>query len=125
MDEFWEAERMRNNILAEMARHRFGYLYAMQSDEGGPIKIGSTYGTPQERLTVIRRQCGLPLRIVWVLGILGDLRRVEKTMHRFFASERITGEWFHPSPRLIQCLERLECDAKEEFNAWATNYCDH
>lgn len=91
-----------------------GYVYALQSPDGGPVKIGSTFCSPRERLQAISREVGRPLRAISVIGIRGDVRGVEKTLHRFFASDRLHGEWFAPSERLLATLKWLLIDTRDQ-----------
>lgn len=75
---------------------RPGYVYFIQAEQGGPIKIGRAWD-PEKRIREV--QCGNPYRLV--------LRHAEKTddpsdlenrLHRWFAEYRMEGEWFQAHP---------------------------
>lgn len=75
-------------------------VYFIQSEHGGPIKIGtSRLGGVRSRLKSL--QGGNPERLVILRLVLGG-PRLEKRLHRQFASDRVRPgcEWFNPSPFL-------------------------
>src|SRR5690606_2168337 len=71
-------------------------------DEGGPIKIGKTRGPVESRLASL--QTGNPRR----LTLLATTRAYsERELHSRFWEERIAGEWFKPSRRLLAFVNGL------------------
>lgn len=72
--------------------------YFMQSDGGGPIKIGSS-ANPTERLRSI--QTGHHSEIKLIAHIDQD---IEKRLHREFKDLRLRGEWFRPEKRLVDWI---------------------
>lgn len=81
-------------------RRQPGWIYAIQAETGGPVKIGFAQNPP-ERLRGFQAGCPIPLRIVgqWRCR---DQYGMETRLHRRFASARLHGEWFsdeHPELR--------------------------
>lgn len=77
----------------------WGYVYFIQA-ENGLIKVG--YSTnPGKRLTYFRRVSPVSLELLgYFLGTQTD----EYYLHQRFAMQRDHGEWFRPSPELLQAL---------------------
>ena len=75
-------------------------IYFMQSDNG-QIKIGYTDGTPEERLKSLQTGCPFLIRILGTIE--GDLG-TEKSLHDKFAEDRLAGEWFKPSLKLMRFI---------------------
>lgn len=73
------------------------YVYFVQPESGGPIKIGLAKN-PQQRLTDL--QISHYERLILLCVIEGD-RATEQAYHRKFAYCRRLGEWFDPSPDLL------------------------
>lgn len=84
-----------------MTTHR-GWLYFLQSGPGGPIKIGFTSRHVSARLAVL--QVGNPHPLELLRSVPGN-REDERKLHARFASARVTGEWFQPSPELLAFIE--------------------
>lgn len=66
------------------------HIYFVESGEGGPIKIGVAIDVTA-RLKDLQVANPIPLRLL--VSIRGDYDD-ERSLHRRFASERISGEWF-------------------------------
>jgi hypothetical protein len=64
-----------------------------------PIKIGVT-GVD------FRTQIASPYRLVPIAIVEGDAS-IEKVLHVEFASDRLMGEWFKRSPRLMGAIDLL------------------
>lgn len=75
-----------------------GYIYFVQGEDGGPIKIGWAVD-PMRRLQSIQTNSPVPLRNVAL--IKGTTRTRERKIHEQFAECRIRGEWFEPTFELI------------------------
>lgn len=76
------------------------FVYFIQ-DESGPIKIGVSFGDPWSRYRSI--QTGNP-RDVHPLGMVEFDQHaldLEGDLHARFASSRVRGEWFDPTPELL------------------------
>lgn len=78
-----------------------GYVYFIQAETGGPIKIGYA-SNPQKRLGYL--QNGNPARLA-IIGLVLAQPSVERFYHERFAAGRIRGEWFDPdTPGLAALL---------------------
>lgn len=76
---------------------RISMVYFVQSVTGGPIKIGKTTNIAN-RLSSMQTANGAKLRLLgWIPGSYGE----ERDMHARFQRERMIGEWFAPSKRLL------------------------
>lgn len=74
------------------------FLYAIQRGEGGPIKLGVAKDPDSRKKTL---QTGSPEKLIGLAAwkaLPGD----ERELHKRFAEHRISGEWFHPAPELIE-----------------------
>jgi hypothetical protein len=68
-----------------------GWVYFVQAEHGGPIKIGYTEGAPQKRVASL--QTASPARLRLVTYTVGD-REKEREIHNRFSRARLNGEWF-------------------------------
>lgn len=82
---------------------RVRHVYYMQAVNGGPIKIGVAYD-PEERLKQIAHHAAQPIRLL--AYHVGDFQD-EAALHKRFSEERLHGEWFADSPRLLAHLDRV------------------
>ena len=76
--------------------------YFVQAEGGGPIKIGRTNAGITTRLRDLQAGSPVPLVVVGELPI-----DVEAMLHFEFESDRLHGEWFRPSPVLLNFIHRL------------------
>lgn len=76
------------------------YVYFVHATESGRIKIG-TADDPVRRLATL--QTGSPEQLD-LIGTLPGGRALEARLHRDFARERLRGEWFECSDRLVLFL---------------------
>lgn len=76
-------------------------VYFLQAFDGGPIKIGVAY-SPRARLSQIQSMSPVPLKVLGVVRNVG--RKGEADLHQRFAQARSHGEWFHPTPDLIDYI---------------------
>jgi hypothetical protein len=73
--------------------------YFIRQGKRGPIKIGTAFD-PTDRLRNL--QVSNPTRLYLLgLSMLGEYHH-----HELFKQERISGEWFKPSRRLIRYIQR-------------------
>lgn len=84
------------SLLALNYQSAADWTYFIQAVGGGPIKIGFTSRTPNERLAALQTGSPVELRIV---GLLHGNR--EREMHERFKDDRLHGEWFNPSRHLV------------------------
>jgi len=82
------------------------WLYFIQANEGGPIKIGASRD-PHARLEAIQANC--PFRLKILTMVFCDTPygawHLERKLHETFASGRLHGEWFRPCVRLVRYVE--------------------
>jgi hypothetical protein len=77
-------------------------VYFLQSADG-PVKIGRSK-TPQGRARAL--QTGNPHQLT-MLGSVVAFLGFETALHRAHAADRIQGEWFRPSPAVLETIDRL------------------
>ena len=77
------------------------WTYFIQSEDGGPIKIGFTTKEPEHRLCQLQTGSPTKLRIVGLLPV-----DREKDLHKKFANHHSHGEWFNPVRQIIEFIER-------------------
>lgn len=77
------------------------WTYFVQSEDGGPIKIGFTSKAPEERLCQLQTGSPTKLRIV---GLIPQDR--EKELHVKFAKHHSHGEWFRPVKQILEFIEK-------------------
>ena len=76
------------------------FVYFAQSGKAGPIKIGFSEH-PVRRLTEL--QSANP-RSLTLLGVVHGGEPLEQTLHSLLNSERMSGEWFHPTLITIKVI---------------------
>jgi hypothetical protein len=80
------------------------WIYFMQGDDGGPIKIGRTRNL-RYRLSEL---CGgYPFGELGYAGILRGPAGLERELHSRFANLRIRFEWFRPETPLVDFVLSL------------------
>ena len=79
------------------------FIYFIQGETTGLIKIGKTNGGVEERMTNL--QTGSPdfLRII---GVTFEPYSNEYGLHCLFSQYRKHGEWFMPSEEIIEYIEK-------------------
>lgn len=80
-----------------VGRRRF--VYFVQGAITGMVKIGIAR-SPKRRLLAIRTDCSEPVELVGLIDA-PDAAQMEAALHRQFAADRSHGEWFRPSPALL------------------------
>lgn len=96
-----EAEKKRVQEMAYKKRYP-GFVYFIQGESGGPIKIGYTQDI-KSRLTSL--QTGCPETLKLLLAIPGKIADEQK-IHAELDPYRMRGEWFSPSDGV---LEKMRC----------------
>lgn len=76
------------------------FVYFIQASCGG-IKIGVAKN-PSGRLAQLQIGHPEPLNL---LGSIAGALPTEQALHTFYAPERVRGEWFRPSARLLRFIE--------------------
>ena len=80
-----------------------GFVYFIQSGDGGPVKIGFSKDT-QSRLREL--QISSPNELT-LLGRMEALPTFESELHERFVDLHIRGEWFEPGEPLLQFIHAL------------------
>ena len=86
-------------------------IYFIQQGEDGPIKIGFSEDSPENRLMSL--QAGNPNELNLVLVIEGDII-VEKSLHEIFKDTRLRGEWFSFSHSLDSFIKEQKYKQKNK-----------
>lgn len=77
-------------------------IYFVEADGAGAIKIGFVAGEDAaDRVRDLQTGSPVPLRL---LGTMPGTLQDENDLHRRFASARIHGEWFRPTPELLAII---------------------
>jgi hypothetical protein len=84
-------------------------IYFVQVGKDGPIKIGYTANL-SNRLSTLKTN---NVEEMSLLQVLNGNKDFEKKFHKLFEKERIRGEWFYPSKRLLAVLAAIG-SAKEQ-----------
>lgn len=90
-------------ILAPRRLSSLGRIYFVQGISGGPIKIGWSKWVHQ-RLQDMQIGSPVPLKI---LATIPGSQPEERRVHKRFKGIRIRGEWFDPSPELLEFIGSL------------------
>ena len=80
------------------------YIYFVQGESGGAIKIGTTLN-PVTRMQSL--QTGFPEELKLLAVIPGDAER-ERKIHEYFGKFRLKGEWFKPEAELINMIDKMK-----------------
>ncbi len=99
--QIWDGKLSIKQAEREMRAPRRPLIYFIQEAASGLGTIGRSSAVA-EHLT--RLQQGSPTELVLqatVVGSSADLRRLRRRL----GDERVRGEWFRPSPYLIQMIE--------------------
>jgi len=86
------------------------FVYFIQADEDGPIKIGFTAGDPQSRLAQL--QTGNPVALKLLGAIRGDTAK-ERELHAALAEWRLQGEWFKPHATVLDTVRQALQEAHD------------
>lgn len=78
-------------------------IYFIQSGDSGPIKIGYTNGDAESRLRGL--QTGNPEKLNLIMTMPGSIN-MEKKLHADFEKDRLNGEWFQASGKLIEFITK-------------------
>lgn len=78
------------------------FVYFIQADESGPIKIGFTADDPRRRLASLQTGNPAALRLLGAIkGTFADERR----FHSDLAEWRLQGEWFQSHPTVLAMVQ--------------------
>jgi hypothetical protein len=80
-------------------------IYFIQQGDDGPVKIGYTERSVKQRIYDLQTASPFPLRLV---GLITPAKKSwEKQIHLKFYKDKMTGEWFEPSPGLVDYISGL------------------
>lgn len=86
------------------AHGKIGKVYFAQvAIEDGPIKIGFTSCLVGMRIASMQTGCPWPIKL---LGTTDGTRTDEADLHAELADDRMSGEWFAASLRVLDAVER-------------------
>ena len=98
-------ERLKKEREEAEYRDRYpGFVYFIQGQCGGPIKIGYSCDV-KARLKSI--QTGHP-DVLTVLGIFAGSPKDEHDLHEEFNSYRVRGEWFQPAEPILEKIKSIK-----------------
>jgi len=104
LDEIRKDEKQLEGISGTASKKAKGYVYFIQGQCGGAIKIGYSV-CPEKRLKEL--QTGYPDTLVILLMIPGS-EATEHTLHREFSASRLQGEWFRPDEYLLNKIKEFK-----------------
>ena len=87
-----------------------GYVYFIQGSKSGLIKIGHSQD-PRARHKTLRTMGGEPIVL---LAYTPGARQAETELHQRFQQQRRHGEWFSPSPELLEIVKASQWVAAEQ-----------
>lgn len=87
-------------------------IYAMKNLDSGIIKIGISHN-PRQRADILSYIEKAPIEII---GVACGTMQHESMLHEKFAASRIRGEWFHPTPDVLEFANSLHKYNNEWIN---------
>ena len=97
------------------------YVYFIQADENGPIKIGFTSGDPQRRLNQLQTAHPAALRLI---GAIKGTTAQERELHKRLSEWRLKGEWFEPHPSVMAVVQETLAGADDPHNHFHCSFCE-
>lgn len=86
--------------------HATAYLYFLQVEPDGPIRIGCSYH-PKTRLTQARNNCPWPVKM---LGLVEATMPDEGAIHRLLrphVTRKDSRSWYHPHPAVLLVVSTI------------------
>ena len=85
------------------------FVYFIQADDNGPIKIGFTADDPKKRIAQLQTGNASTLKL---LGFVKGSTSKERELHAALSEWRMQGEWFQSHPTVLEAInEALAADA--------------
>lgn len=104
--------RRRDQVRAGLApRQRVAVIYFIQSEHGGPIKIGRADDLAKR---LVGLQTARPDKLVVLAAAPGTVQH-ERELHGLFSTHRDKGEWFHPAPEIMTFIQLVVNKGTEAF----------
>lgn len=113
----WQKEKEDQARIDKYFRRHPGFVYFIQGENGGPIKIGYTKDL-KSRLSSI--QTGHP-DILKLLACFPANEKDEQKLHKKFDALRLRGEWFKPLQILLDEIDAI-IEKHKELNESKINY---
>lgn len=110
-------DMMRNGLRPDQ---RGTVIYFIQSENGGPIKIGRADDLAKR---VVGLQTGRPDKLIVLAAVPGTVAD-ERDLHDRCATIRETGEWFMPTKALIAFIRSLADGALPPLRDRPSSFCD-
>lgn len=79
------------------------WVYFIQADDNGPIKIGFTADDPKRRLAALQTGNASALKL---LGAIKAPPARERQFHTDLAQFRLQGEWFESHPSVLDTVQK-------------------
>lgn len=101
-------------------------VYFVQAGDRGPIKIGISKNV-NSRISSLQTANSKELVLLGIIESNAD-ENLEAKLHSLFAKDLARGEWFNPSPELLEyiCRNTIRLSAKSEIinqtEAYATDF---
>ncbi len=96
------------------------YVYFIQADEDGPIKIGTTSDDPQRRLRQLQTGNASKLRL---LGAIRGTSVEEKKFHASLSEWQRQGEWFEAHPAVLATIQEAILMAEQNIGEPCGLHC--
>lgn len=77
------------------------YIYFLQANGDGPIKIGFTTNDPVRRKTMLQTGCPWPVKLI---GAIEGTESQEKQIHLLLSRWKTSGEWFESHPIVLAAI---------------------
>lgn len=91
-------------------------IYFIQSEVGGPIKIGYTHSRDTVDRRMAQLQAAHPYKLVCLATMNGSIF-IERRLHEMFHKHRLLGEWFENTDELQEFIRNIDTfDAKTLMN---------
>jgi len=84
--------------------HPRSKVYFIRATQSGHIKIGRSVDV-QTRMRALWRESGQTLEL---LATIPGGPYEERVLHHIFRDDRLYGEWFRPSPRLLSFVDTID-----------------
>jgi len=103
-----QIQRNYKNLIYSKTKHQIdkklftGYIYFVQGENGGAIKIGYSENVNQR---IIKLQTGYPDKLI-LLGKFNGTYEIESKIHDELKAYNLKGEWFKPNKVVFDTMEK-------------------
>lgn len=109
-----QEKRRMKQLNSEYKKLYPGFIYFIQGQSGGPIKIGYAENVKNRIKTL---QTGYFETLIILATYPGGVTQ-EKQLHERFNHIRLRGEWFKPEPELLELIDKVNKSNKPSFDKW-------